>query len=155
MGNPLLGYQYRLYNNQTKQEQKLEAEICKLGVRYRTQHLFMGAKAIVDFLFPDYGLVVEVDDPSHDKKKAEDQKRTERLQTLGLKKILRYSNYKIDTQLSSVIEDIRINLKSWVPSSDDPPSSSLQPAPEPLPSQSLQLPAPPTHVKKAKRKRSR
>jgi very-short-patch-repair endonuclease len=155
VANPLLGYQYRLYNNQTKQEQALEKEVAKLGVRYRTQHLYMGAKAIVDFLFPDYALVVEVDDPSHDKKKAEDQKRTERLQTLGLKKILRYSNYSIDTKLSSVIEDIKINLRNLGFSSDDQPSSQSQPLPQSPSQEPLPQDGQPTHVKKGSRKRSR
>ena len=50
--NPLLGYAHRLLNNQTTAEQALEHEVCKLGLRYRTQFLFPGQKAIVDF--PDF-----------------------------------------------------------------------------------------------------
>lgn len=157
MASPLLGYQYRLYNKQTKQEQALEKVVCKFGVRYRTQHLFMGQKAIVDFLFPDFSLVVEVDDPSHEEndKKAKDIERTNRLNTLGLD-VLRFTNYEIDKRLSYVEETILLNLrKRGLPSSDDPPSLQSQPLPQSPSQEPLQLPAQPTRVKKGSRKRSR
>jgi very-short-patch-repair endonuclease len=178
MANILLGYWYRLYTKQTKQEQAVEREICKLGIRYRTQHPFLAQKAFTDFYFPDYNLVVEIDDPSHNepKKIKKDRERTERLQSLGLT-IIRFTNRQVDTDLPNVIKTIStsagvtfrqptstpqtlglsnsISRETKESSSDDQPSSRL-PLPVQSPSQEpLQLPAQPTRVKKGSRKRSR
>lgn len=106
MPNIMLSYWYRLYQNQTKQEDKLEREICKLGVRYRTQHPFLGIKAFADFYLPDYKLVIEVDDISHEKKIKKDRLRTERLAGLGIETI-RFTNKQVDSQIQKVLDEIR------------------------------------------------
>jgi very-short-patch-repair endonuclease len=176
MANILLGYWYRLYTKQTKQEQAVEREICKLGIRYRTQHPFLAQKAFTDFYFPDYNLVVEIDDPSHNepKKIKKDRERTERLQSLGLT-IIRFTNRQVDTELEKVISIISakaglknapltsksstaatpLSRETKESSSDDQPSSRLplpvqSPSQEPLPQDGQ-----PTRVKKGSRKRSR
>ena len=161
MANILLGYWYRLYTKQTKQEQAVEREVAKLGIRYRTQHPFLAQKAFTDFYFPDYNLVVEIDDPSHNepKKIKKDLERTKRLQVLGLT-ILRFTNRQVDTELQIVIQSINqalvgINPETKESSSDDLPSSQSQPLPQSPLQESLPLPAQPTRVKKGSRKRSR
>ena len=106
MANIMLSYWYRLYTKQTKHEQKLEKEICKLGVRYRTQHIMLPVKAILDFYLPDFNLCVEVDDPSHEKKAKKDRLRTERLAGLGIK-VIRFTNKQVDSQPDKVLDAIR------------------------------------------------
>lgn len=106
MANIMLSYWYRLYTKQTKHEQKLEREICKLGVRYRTQHIMLPVKAILDFYLPDYNLCIEVDDPSHEKKIKRDRLRTERLAGLGIKTI-RFTNSQVDSQIERVMSRIQ------------------------------------------------
>jgi very-short-patch-repair endonuclease len=159
MGNPMLGYWYKLYKDQTKQEQAVEKEVCKLGIRYRTQHPFLSQRAFADFYFPDYNLIVEIDDPSHEEpeKIKKDLERTKRLQALNLT-ILRFTNRQVDKELPSVMEVIvsattGFSREKTASSSDDQDPSSQVPA--------LQQSHPkedhgqPTHVKRAKYKRSR
>ena len=113
MANMMLSYWYRLYTKQTKQEVKLEKELCKLGVRYRTQHIVMGARAILDFYLPDYNLCIEVDDPGHlrKQKKSQDQERTKRLTNLGIQ-VIRYTNDDVDKRMRTTISSIRDYLDS-------------------------------------------
>lgn len=99
----------------------MEAEVCKLGVRYRTQHPFIGQRAFADFYFPDHNLIVEIDDPSHDKpdKIKKDLQRTKLLEARGLQ-IVRFKNHQVANSLPEVIKSIRTYLENR-PS----PSSSL------------------------------
>ena len=106
MANIMLSYWYRLYTKQTKHEQMLEKELCKLGVRYRTQHIVLSVKAILDFYLPDYNLCIEVDDISHEKKAKKDRLRTERLAGLDIK-VIRFTNKQVETQMDSVVSQIR------------------------------------------------
>lgn len=96
MANIILSYWYQLYTKQTPAERALEKEVAKLGIRYRTQHILISTRSILDFYFPDYNLVVEVDDKSHLTKKGikKDQERTNRLTGLGLK-VIRYTNEEV------------------------------------------------------------
>lgn len=109
MPNMMLSYWYRLYTKQTKQEEKLEKEICKLGVRYRTQHIELRARAILDFYLPDYNLCIEVDDKSHERKIKKDRERTERLTGLGIRTI-RFTNFQVDSQIEKVLTQIRAEI---------------------------------------------
>lgn len=109
MANIMLSYWYRLYTKQTKHEKMLEKEICKLGVRYRTQHIVLGAKAILDFYLPDYSLCIEIDDESHARKIKKDQERTERLAGLGIRTI-RFSNNDVQNHIQKVISQIRAEI---------------------------------------------
>lgn len=100
--NPILTFWHQLYHHQTKQEQLLEIEVAKLAVRYRTQHPFRcGAKSyFADLWLPDYALVIEIDDPSHDRadKRKKDLERTIALQAKGLE-VLRLTNEEADSPL--------------------------------------------------------
>jgi len=110
--NILLSYWYRLYNEQTRHEEALEREVAKLGVRYRTQHPFIGQKAFADFYFPDHRLIVEVDDPSHEKpeKIKKDLQRTKLLEAKGLQ-IVRFTNRQIAVELSNVVATVKDYLE--------------------------------------------
>lgn len=110
--NVMLSYWYNLYMHQTPAERKLEKELCKLGVRYRSQHPVLSAKAILDFLLPDYNLVIEVDDPGHLKKKniKKDRERTDRLSSLGLK-VVRFSNDDVLYRIKGVVTSIQEALR--------------------------------------------
>ncbi len=112
MANILLSYWYKLYRDQTRQEQVVEAEICKLGVRYRTQHPFIAQKAFADFYFPDYNLILEIDDPSHNEpeKIKKDLQRTRRLEALELS-VIRVTNHQVDTALPEVIGKVKDYLE--------------------------------------------
>ncbi len=109
MANIMLSYWYRLYTKQTKQEKKLEKALCKLGVRYRTQHIVLAAKAILDFYLPDQEICIEVDDPGHEKRQKKDQERTKRLAGLGIR-VIRYTNEDVDKRLKMVIASIRAEI---------------------------------------------
>lgn len=113
MANILLSYWYKLYKDQTKYEEAVEREVCKLGVRYRTQHPFIAQKAFADFYFPDYKLIIEIDDPSHNEpeKIKKDLQRTKRLEALGLR-IVRFTNEQVADELPYILEQIRSIIDS-------------------------------------------
>lgn len=71
----------KLYANPTDAEAAIEPAIASLGVRYRFQHPMFGLRLFPDFILPDYRVVLEVDDRSHNtkKKREADAERTERL----------------------------------------------------------------------------
>lgn len=96
-----------LLANMTEAEQALEPHIAKLGVRYRCQHLFWGLKIIPDFLLLDHGIVVEVDDPSHNRKakREADAKKTASLEKLGWK-VYRCTNAAVIANPAQVLRDI-------------------------------------------------
>ena len=108
MANIMLSYWYTLYIGQTPCEELLEKELCKLGVRYRTQHPFLAQKAFADFYLPDHKLIIKVDDPSHLKadKRKKDLQRTKRLEALGLR-VIRFTNQQVLDNLEDIIESIR------------------------------------------------
>lgn len=120
----MLGYWYKLYTEQTPFEEKLEMQIAKLGYRYRTQHPFLAKKAFVDFYFPDQKLVVEVDDPSHEKrdKKKKDLQRTQSLEAIGLK-VIRFTNKQVGQDLPTVVSKILEELINRTASQDGPDPS--------------------------------
>lgn len=105
MANPVLGYWYRLYTKQTPAEVILESLICKLKMRYRTQHIVMSCNAILDFYFPDYNLALEVDDPGHLKPKqvAKDKERTDKLLAKGIR-VIRCTNDDVFSRPGHVIQ---------------------------------------------------
>lgn len=107
MANPVLSYWYKLYTKQTKAEIALEKLVCKLKVRYRTQHIVMSCNAILDFYFPDYNLALEVDDPGHLKPKQveKDKLRTIKLEAKGIK-VIRFTNDQVNRYPEQVIEGL-------------------------------------------------
>lgn len=81
-GNPMALRWMKLYKG-TPAEHSLEPAVAKIGLAYRTQFpLFLfGARYFPDFVIPQLGLVIEVDDVSHSKadKVAADAERTAEL----------------------------------------------------------------------------
>lgn len=75
---------YYLYAHQTEPEKAMERAVCKLGERYRAQHLFPGLKHIADFALPDRKLIIEVDGASH---MTEAQRIKDLVHTLALTKL--------------------------------------------------------------------
>lgn len=129
MANILLSYWYKLYIEQTPCEEIVEKFVATLGVRYRTQHPFLGQKAFADFYFPDHNIVLEIDDPSHKRKSRQkkDRQRTKRLAALGLT-IYRITNEDVTTR-----EDwktrLRRQLEDALPT-HAPPDSGTASRPE-------------------------
>ena len=74
------------------------------GVSARSQHVILGW--IVDFYFPELGLVVEVDGDVHDLQAAEDARRTEALEREGLR-VLRVRNEDVFERYAIVLGRIR------------------------------------------------
>ncbi len=111
MPNIMLSYWYRLYTKQTRHEEMLEKEICKLGVRYRTQHPMIGQKAFLDFYLPDYQVCLEVDDPGHEKRQKKDRLRDKRLAGLGIRTI-RFTNSEVEFHMWEVILRIQNETNS-------------------------------------------
>ena len=111
MGNRMLSYWYKLYMKQTSSEIRLENYVCKLGVRYRTQHPVLSCAAFLDFYFPDSNLAVEVDDPGHLKVKqaAKDKERTAKLNKKGIR-VVRFTNAQVVNDMDYVLEVIKGEL---------------------------------------------
>ncbi len=61
---------------------------------------------IVDFYCSEYMLAVEIDGDSHGEQEEYDQKRTERLNALGVT-VIRYSNEDVMTNIAGVYEDLK------------------------------------------------
>lgn len=84
--NPMGEYWKTLYKG-TKAEHAIEPAVAALGLTYRTQYPFFlwGTKYFPDFLLPTIGVILEVDDSSHDEdeKKAADALRTTAFEALG------------------------------------------------------------------------
>lgn len=85
----------RLYRG-TEAELALEDAVAALGVPYRTQFpgFLFGVRYFVDFYLPTLGLVIEVDDPSHERndKREADAERTKELQKEWGVMVLRCTN---------------------------------------------------------------
>lgn len=84
--NPMASRWAKLYKG-TPAELMLESAVAELGVPYRTQfpYYLYGLRYFPDFLLPTLGIIIEVDDPSHDKpsKQLEDAERTLDLENEG------------------------------------------------------------------------
>jgi len=85
----------RLYRG-TEAELALEDAVAALGYPYRTQFpgFLFGVRFFVDFFLPTLGLVIEVDDPSHDRddKQQADAERTAELEKEWGVRVLRCTN---------------------------------------------------------------
>ena len=95
-----------LRKNMTPEEKQLWYQVLKpLPVTFKRQKVF--GNYIVDFYCASKNTVIEIDGSQHFEKigKAEDEVRDKYLNRLGLK-VLRYSNYEINTAFDSVCEDI-------------------------------------------------
>ena len=83
----------KLYSNPTEAESSLEPAIAALGIPYRFQHPLWGLKLFPDFVLPRHKVVIEVDDPGHNRsaQRKRDAERTEKLNRAGWR-VLRCTN---------------------------------------------------------------
>lgn len=93
--NPMASRWCNLYRG-TPAEHSLEPAVAALGVPYRTQYplfLFSKLRYFPDFVLLGERVIIEVDDPSHDRaaKRVEDAERTAELQKIGFR-VVRCSN---------------------------------------------------------------
>jgi very-short-patch-repair endonuclease len=88
--------QLKLKQDQTPTERLFKARLKALGIKYEFQKIvyYKASYFIVDFYIIDRGLIIELDGEYHDnlKQKLKDSKRTEILNSLGYKRMLRISN---------------------------------------------------------------
>lgn len=82
-----MGEYWKTLYRGTQAEHAIEPAVASLGLVYRTQYPFFlwGTKYFPDFLLPTIGVILEVDDESHDEddKKAADALRTAAFEKLG------------------------------------------------------------------------
>lgn len=109
MASILHSYWGRLYRG-TPAELALEPAVASLGVPYRFQHpLFLwGTKIFPDYALPTIGVVLEVDDPSHEQpeKIADDARKTAVLEGLGYV-VVRCTNEEAISDPFAVVDRIR------------------------------------------------
>lgn len=128
----------RLYEG-TPAEHSLEDAVASLGVPYRTQFpgWKYGCRFFPDFILPTLGVVIEVDDSSHDrtKKKLEDADRSETIMDVWEWVVVRCTNEEALRDPYGTVHRLMKRLKLW-------------PIPEGLPRLKDALPA----LRKAPRK---
>ncbi len=85
MGDLFLLRWAKLYASPTPAETALEPAVAALGVPYRFQHPLWGLRAFPDFALPRHKIVIEVDDPGHNRKvnRTKDAERTAKLARAG------------------------------------------------------------------------
>lgn len=83
----------KLYSNPTPAEASIEPAIAALGIPYRFQHPLWGLKIFPDFVLPRLKIVIEIDDPGHNKtaQRKKDADRTAKLNRSGWK-VVRITN---------------------------------------------------------------
>lgn len=85
---------FRLYTQQTRQEIAIHKELAKL-CRYRILPQLPVSKFFVDFAIPELGVIVEIDDPKHERKQEYDEARTAILNDMGWL-VYRCKNEEVD-----------------------------------------------------------
>lgn len=105
--NVMAGYWQTLYTQQTDAELVIEPAVAALGIPYRFQHPFYlwgACKYFPDFLLPTIGVILEVDDPSHDnpEKQEADAQRTSALKALGYS-VVRCTNDEAENDPNGVV----------------------------------------------------
>lgn len=81
------------------------------GVKYERQKVIFTNEwefFIVDFYIPKYKLVIEIDGKQHKENKEYDKYRTEKLKSVGVRKVLRFTNKDIKTMSPKRIREILI-----------------------------------------------
>lgn len=123
MASILHSYWGRLYRG-TPAELALEPAVASLGVPYRFQHpLFLwGTKIFPDYCWPTIGVVLEVDDPSHEEpeKMADDARKTAILEEMGYV-VVRCTNAEATSNPYAVVDRIRPLLSRVGPGVPAPP----------------------------------
>jgi very-short-patch-repair endonuclease len=85
----------KLYKG-TPSEHAIEPAIASLGRVYRFQHPVWSLGVFPDFAMLKDKVIIEVDDPGHNKKKKEDAVRTAKLNKLGWT-VVRCTNHEAET----------------------------------------------------------
>lgn len=102
----LIGNSKKLRRNMTNEEKHLWYDFLKkLPVTVNRQKVI--GKYIVDFCCSEYELIIEIDGSQHyeDDEQIKDKRRDEFLTSLGYT-VLRYSNRDVNSNFTSVCEDI-------------------------------------------------
>lgn len=87
----------KLVRKMTPAERRFRELLIAQGIRYLTQKILFTSEwqfYIVDFLLPDYKLIVEIDGSHHLNQLTKDNLRTKRLESLGYK-VIRYQNSEV------------------------------------------------------------
>lgn len=115
----------------TPAELAIEPAIAALGLTYRFQHpMFLwGVKAFPDFVLPTIGVVLEVDDPSHDEpeKRQKDAQRTSLLETLGWVVVRCSNDEALTNPQETVARLLTPHLQRQGPGLPSAPSKSRKP----------------------------
>lgn len=121
----------KLYKG-TPAELSLEDAVAELGVPYRTQFpgYLYGFRFFPDFLLPTLGLVIEVDDASHNKadKIESDRLRTEELGNHGLR-VVRCTNDDALSDPRGTVRAMLVSVGMWPLPQKRPRVSSALPNP--------------------------
>lgn len=106
----------RLYRG-TPAELALEDAIAELGVPYRGQFpgFLYGVRSFPDFFLPTLGLVIEVDDPSHNRaaKKIEDDERTQSLASAWGVRVVRCTNKEAVDDPRGTVRRMLAEINLW------------------------------------------
>lgn len=96
MGCNIMAMRWSRLSEGTPAELAIEDAIAALGVPYRFQFpgYRYGLRYFPDFYLPTLKLVIEVDDPSHDKKVEEDAERSARIEQEWGARVVRCTNEK-------------------------------------------------------------
>jgi len=101
-----MGEYWKTLYRGTPAEHAIEPAVAALGIPYRTQYPFFlwGTKFFPDFLLPTIGVILEVDDDSHDEdeKKAADALRTAAFEKLGYV-VVRCTNAEAETKPTETV----------------------------------------------------
>lgn len=102
----------------TKAEHALEEAVACLGVPYRTQFpgYLYGFRYFLDFYLPTIGVVIEVDDPSHNRpeKMLKDADRTEALEARGFQ-VVRCTNEEAMADPHGTVKQLLKSIHMWPP----------------------------------------
>lgn len=130
--NPMAMRWCRLYKG-TPAEHAVEAAVASIGVPYRTQFpgYLYGLRFFPDFVFPTLGVVLEIDDPSHDRadKIAADIERTAEIKRAWGYDVVRITNKAAQTNPDEAVRTALASVGKY-------------PVPQRLPSVESSLPKP-------------
>ena len=105
-----VAFAQRLRRNRTKAEVALWDRLSnrKLGIKFRQQAIVLGW--IADFYCPDVALIIEVDGPSHDENRFEDDVyRDTTMEECGYS-VIRFTNEQVLNDTDGVVESIAIEV---------------------------------------------
>ncbi len=104
----------KLYEG-TPSEKVLEDAVAALGVPYRTQFpgWKYGARFFPDFFLPTLGIIIEVDDSSHDHKTEADAERTATLEEVWGARVVRCTNEQAQRDPHGTVRALLASIGLW------------------------------------------